>query len=319
MSNLSIAPIRALFDTRMNQEDIILLGILCTYTDEDGYCFPGLETISKIISPIVGRDKVYDPSSISKKLGRLEERGYIVKKGQRHTEAGSFKSNKYKVVYDQSIPLEFDRRAVQAPLEKPSKENQAPLETAQAEIHTNDPVVIAPAMNDPVSTGDAKIASPQPDQSITFESLERMNDEPAQPVKDAAIKVFKEVRGRFPPKEHYAEIERVVGCEPVELDFWRKVLLEYSAIGWNRESVRGPLDWFKKRELPHIERKTGGGARENPGVAFAKRHGLMEDEHGDGRGSIEGVFTVSDDLSRSGIGERYRPGRNARGMADRIG
>lgn len=54
--------------------------------------------------------------------------------------------------------------------------------------------------------------------------------------------------------------------------------------------------------------KTNGGAaphiRENPGVAFAKRHGLMEDdEHGEEGHVIEGTFTDVASLSLAGTGQ----------------
>ena len=222
MSNLSIAPIRALFDTRMNQEDILLLGILCTYTDEDGYCFPGLETISKILSPIVGREKPFDVSTISKRMVRLAQFGYVVNKGQRKTAAGSYKSSQYKVIYDAVLPLEFDRRGNQTPFENPLGENQTPFDSSSVENQTNVPVLNVPKERK------AAHAAPIPE----------------------AVKVYRSVKRAYPPRSAYADIDSAVGAKPKDLEFWRKVLCAQDAAGWNPRNVGLALEFFKKRKLP---------------------------------------------------------------------
>jgi len=81
------------------------------YINEDGYCYPSLETISNIYSPITGRDKPYDKSSMSKKIDRLESFGYVVKVKQQTTESGSFRSNLWRVIHDRELPKEFNRKS----------------------------------------------------------------------------------------------------------------------------------------------------------------------------------------------------------------
>lgn len=110
-SKFSVVPARALFDTRLVQDDITLLTVVCMYINEDGYCYPSLETISNIYSPITGRDKPYDKSSMSKKIDRLESFGYVVKVKQQTTESGSFRSNLWRVIHDRELPKEFNRKS----------------------------------------------------------------------------------------------------------------------------------------------------------------------------------------------------------------
>ena len=166
MSNLSITPMRAYYDKRISQEDIILLGVICNHTDANGFCFPSLARLSLIYSPAVGRAKPYDDSSISKKINRLVDFGYLTVE-KRKTAAGSYKSNGYKIVLDALLPLEFDRREIQASLESVTDENQASLENPLGEIQTNDPI------ERPNRTGSgAKNAPPPEEAEIEFPPVE---------------------------------------------------------------------------------------------------------------------------------------------------
>jgi hypothetical protein len=122
-AKFSVVPARALFDTRLNQNDILLLNVLCMYIDENGECFPSLDTLSKIFSPLVGRDTPYDRSSMSKKMDKLEELGYVRRKGQRVTDSGSFQSNVWIVIHDGILPIEFNRAKIQPPIESPKNDS----------------------------------------------------------------------------------------------------------------------------------------------------------------------------------------------------
>lgn len=243
MSNLSIVPIRAYFDTRLQSDDLLLLGVLCGYTDEDGYCFPSLAVMSKTFSPLAGRAKVYDDSTVSKKLNRLEGFGYLRNPRQRKNKVGGFSSNQYKVLYDAVLPLEFDRRQNQTASESASVENQTVLESANEEMQTNDPIE-RPSFNDP-ECGEAKPASRAPKERKA---------KIAKPT-PLAVGVFREERNRFPPGRWYAEIDAAVGVEPCNLELWRQILHAWEGNGWNPLAVRGPLDYFARREIPSTKPK----------------------------------------------------------------
>jgi hypothetical protein len=65
-----------------------------------------------------------------------------------------------------------------------------------------------------------------------------------------AVQVYREVRRRFPAQELWDGIAKAVGAEEQSLVFWRKVLQTWVARGYNPMNVEGPLEWFKKREIP---------------------------------------------------------------------
>ena len=65
-----------------------------------------------------------------------------------------------------------------------------------------------------------------------------------------AVQVYREVRRRFPAQELWDSIAKEVGAEEPSLVLWRKVLQTWVARGYNPMNVEGPLEWFKKREIP---------------------------------------------------------------------
>jgi len=65
-----------------------------------------------------------------------------------------------------------------------------------------------------------------------------------------AVQVYREVRRRFPAQELWDSIAKEVGADEPSLAFWRKVLKIWVARGYNPMNVEGPLEWFKKREIP---------------------------------------------------------------------
>jgi hypothetical protein len=64
------------------------------------------------------------------------------------------------------------------------------------------------------------------------------------------VQVYREVRRRFPAQELWGNIATIVGTEEPALAFWRRILKTWVARGYNPMNVEGPLDWFKKREIP---------------------------------------------------------------------
>jgi len=100
-----------LYDTRLNHEDILLLTVLCQYTDRDGHCFPSFETVSKTFSPLVGRGEPYSKAAISARMARLEAAGYVRDGGHRKNAIGGYGTKNWYVLHDGQLPAEFDRSA----------------------------------------------------------------------------------------------------------------------------------------------------------------------------------------------------------------
>jgi hypothetical protein len=75
-----------------------------------------------------------------------------------------------------------------------------------------------------------------------------------------AVRVYREVRRRFPAQELWGNIATIVGTEESALAFWCKVLKTWVARGYNPMNIEGPLEWFKKREIP----QNGSGKSAEP-------------------------------------------------------
>lgn len=73
-----------------------------------------------------------------------------------------------------------------------------------------------------------------------------------------AVQVVRDELSRFPPKAWWQEIVDTVGVDPGQLEFWRKVLHDYSGCGWNPCNIKAQLDFFRRRELP-VGKANGNG------------------------------------------------------------
>lgn len=88
-----------------------------------------------------------------------------------------------------------------------------------------------------------------------------------------AVETFRDVRHKYPAKETWPAIDAMVTADPKDLDIWRKVLIAYASQGWNRQAVDGPLDFFRRREIPS---KAKHGTSEPKGFAGIRE--FMEEQ-----------------------------------------
>lgn len=105
--------------------------------------------------------------------------------------------------------------------------------------------------------------------SANEEQLPQEPDPPKDPAKEEipgcveqwdgppppAAEVYRSRTRRWPRKTQYRRIHETVGDKDEDLEFWGNVVAEYDALGWNPMNVASMLEWFERRELPHIERK----------------------------------------------------------------
>src|SRR5262245_6939876 len=89
MSRFAIVPAAALDDERMTGAALMVLCLLSTYADRQGWCWPHQETMAT-------RLKVQQ-AAISKQIARLEEWGYIERRRSRD-------GTRYRLLYDRHIP-----------------------------------------------------------------------------------------------------------------------------------------------------------------------------------------------------------------------
>ena len=94
MSNarFSIIQAKAVSDTRITSAQFRTLAALGTFGDEEGWCFPKLATLAKML----GKDR----SNVSRDIAALVELGYIEVWPQYHKEDRRRMHNKYRLVFD---------------------------------------------------------------------------------------------------------------------------------------------------------------------------------------------------------------------------
>jgi hypothetical protein len=96
----SVLPVRALLDRDLAPVQFRTLAALCIYTNSHGVCWPGIETLSKV----VGSDKAV----ISRTITRLVKLGYVRRLRpqdyqMQHAKFGQI--NRYQVLYKPDAPL----------------------------------------------------------------------------------------------------------------------------------------------------------------------------------------------------------------------
>jgi hypothetical protein len=96
----AMVPARAVDDSRLGRSAFFVLGVLATYGDRDGWCWPSLATLAKRIG--VSRQ------AVSRQLTGLERLGYVETKHRTHASGGTA-SNVYRIIHDADLGSENDR------------------------------------------------------------------------------------------------------------------------------------------------------------------------------------------------------------------
>ena len=98
----SVIPARAFDDTCLTHRVLVTLGVICTYSDKDGWCWPSRKAIAQRMGIAV--------STVSGHIKRLEELGYLEVVSSYHR-SGAQTTNKYRVLFDPILSPERRRYA----------------------------------------------------------------------------------------------------------------------------------------------------------------------------------------------------------------
>lgn len=100
----------------------------------------------------------------------------------------------------------------------------------------------------------------------------------AKPTLPPAVIAYKEAAFKYPNKSLYEMIDQRVGCDPDRVSFWRDVVRQYIALGWNPTNITGQLEWFDKNELPHKNGNGHNGNGNGRGEMSPMLRAILEDE-----------------------------------------
>jgi len=133
MSNarFSIMPARAISDQRMSSAQLRTLAALAIFGDEDGWCFPKLATLGKML----GKSK----QAVSMDIKVLVDLGYVQKQPQ-HRDDGSQRNNLYRILFD-TPPLSLAEPPLSSELNPPLSPGLNPPLSPEVDAltpHSND-------------------------------------------------------------------------------------------------------------------------------------------------------------------------------------
>jgi len=177
------------------------------------------------------------------------------------------------------------------------------------EISAGDALAPAPVIEYTQSLASKTIRSKSSSADDEFDALPSASAAKARVEVPPAVKVFREVRRSYPPRETYALIHETVGEQPDALELWRQVLIGYSAMGWNPRNILGALDFFKRGEVPSAscngKQKPGGngnGHGEPIGKADSIRRSfeIYEEMKRGKRANSDGMFRAAGDSQAGG-------------------
>jgi hypothetical protein len=84
------------------------------------------------------------------------------------------------------------------------------------------------------------------------------------PIEYPSSKIFRDITHRWPAKVLQPELHAAIGDTPEDLDLWRQVVRAWIGLGWNPMNTDGMLDCFKRKEIPHLDRKGETGQPKPP-------------------------------------------------------
>jgi hypothetical protein len=83
------------------------------------------------------------------------------------------------------------------------------------------------------------------------------------PEKPPAVLAYFETAGKFPHKSLWADIDRDVGREEINIVFWKRVVKGYIGKGWNPGNVANMIEFYQRREIPGANGRRNGQREEH--------------------------------------------------------
>ena len=124
-------------------------------------------------------------------------------------------------------------------------------------IEESQPVTQAHRLNDKPVTPAHRFTAPLIDKGLIdkIPSSPDGEEQRVSPKTPDAVRVFRKITGRNPVKAWYSKLDRIVGSDPDDLEFWERVVFAYVGLGWNKTNTKTMLEFYERREIPNVKGK----------------------------------------------------------------
>ena len=238
---------------------------LIRHLDLNGVFYADPAIVRSQIFPM--RDDV-TTAQVAGYLVAMEKAGLIViyeANGRKWQHWPGFADNQSGLRYDREktsnpLPTTAQEKRGENPAEIPPDDNQTPakshpkLSTSTKEIEEEKKEEIS--ADAPADLSENPPAPPKPDTP--------------KPHEHPAIKAFREVTARYPPKELFADVIKACGDVP-DLDRMRKCWLAWLKVSGNRANTTWVLDWYANGHSGNPDKSRANGARASPQTAEAPK------------------------------------------------
>lgn len=222
MSRFAILPTAVLRDPALTAQDKLIVTMLATYADENGYCWPAIKTLAV--------DAGVSESTVKRALVHLEEVG-VVEREPRFTDNGDRDTNAYWIIgYDRRLLVGSHRTQggfTQNPgvgSHRPTNKN---IENKSIEHATT------------TAATDRALTFANPDHQLVYDGWRRASRLPA--AFDASLRTL---------------LEPITGGRPVSVDALGAAMLELAGNGegFNLARLRGYLRKAEAGPPPEVSR-----------------------------------------------------------------
>lgn len=95
-----------------------------------------------------------------------------------------------------------------------------------------------------------------PDSS-TSDTSTRGGAKPTSP-RPRAVEVYRQERNLYPEESLWKTIGELVGDDPADIEFWRRVVHGCALCGYSPKNLDAALDYYERRQIPTTKPKTNG-------------------------------------------------------------
>jgi hypothetical protein len=273
-------------DKKVKQGERLMLLALADIADEHGICLPKFDTSYSTLGEMAGVnrrsamrivDDLCRAGHVIKvdTVGRGHSNIYVVTVGLTEAEIKSTLS-KIGVTDNTNLDEESGQKTEEMVLpETPiKKEKVSPVTPGGVTHNTNSGLNGVTHNTHPIKSPSVPSLSSKDDSGNKPPATEKsgVKNKSSPP---PSVEVYRSVANRFPDKATWGMIDAGVGEVKEDLDFWRLVVRDYIASGFNKTNVKTMLEYFERRELPKTKQGKKGSKQSGQSATRTGKPGAI--------------------------------------------